>query len=73
MSPGDYAQVFRAISYGVCMLFRAQSRFEAQQLTLLSLTDTSVGKICFSRNNSKNIKLISSMFKADMLCPLLFL
>lgn len=67
VSPGDYAKVFGAISSGVCMLYRAQPRLDTQQLTLLSLTDTSVGKICFSCNNGKNNKLIRSLFKKDII------
>ncbi|ROI47814.1 Catenin alpha-2, partial [Anabarilius grahami] len=66
VSPGDYAKVFGAISSGVCMLFRAQPRLDTQKLTLLSLTDTSVGKICFSCNNGKNNKQIRSLFKVDI-------
>jgi len=65
VSPVDYAKVFGAISSGVCMLYRAQPRLGTQQLTLSLLTDTSVGKICFSCNNSKNNKIIRSLFKAD--------
>lgn len=58
VTPGDYAKVFGAISSGVCMLFRSQPRIETQQFSLLSLTDTSVGKICLSCNYGKNNKLI---------------
>lgn len=63
MSPGDYAKVFGEISSRFCMLFRAEPRLDSQHLTLLLLTDTSVGKICFSCNNGKNNKLIRSLLK----------
>lgn len=63
MSPGDYTKVFGVFSSEVCMLFRTQPKLDSQKLTLLSLTDTSVGKICFSCNNGKNNKLIRSLLK----------
>ena len=58
VSPGDDAKVFGAIPSGVCMLFRSQPRVETQQLSLLSVTDTPIGKICLSCNHGKNNKSI---------------
>lgn len=51
VSPGDFAKVLGAIPSGICMLFRSQPRMETQQLFVLSVTDTPIGKICFSCNS----------------------
>ena len=65
VSPGEYAKVFGAISSGICMLFKSQPRVEPHQLSLLSLSDTAIGKICFSCNHGNN-NLIRSLFKRDV-------
>ncbi len=67
VTPGDYAKVFGAISSGVCMLFKSQPRVKTRQLPLLSLTDTTIGKICLSCNHGKNNKLIRFLFKRDVI------
>lgn len=62
VSPADFAKVVAAIPSGVCMLFRYQPRIDSQGLSLLSLSDTLVGKACLPGNLAKNNKVIRLLF-----------
>lgn len=65
VSPADFARVFGAIPSGVCMSFRSQPRMETKHFSLLSLSDTPIGKACLASNHGKNNKLIRLLFKRD--------
>lgn len=64
VTPKEYTIVFDAITKEICELFKCNVFDE--NMSLLSVTDTTIGKACFD-NPRKNNKRIRALFQQDVI------
>lgn len=73
ITPKQYAIVFDAIPSGVLMLFKSSMSVNILDAPFTVVTDSPVGKICFSPSGSKNNCKIRALFQYNIVsvCPVI--